>query len=85
MYAILFVSEEIFAVWLWPQLILCICQVIFVSKIYQKYQSTLSKFSVWTSQPQNVLDFLLFIVFITKFQPLNQDLITIEKMFLSNK
>ena len=45
----------------------------------------LSNFFVWTSQPQNVLNFLLFIVFIAKFQPLNQDLIILEKMFLLNK
>ena len=55
------------------------------SRIYKKYQSSLFKFSVGTAQPQNVVNFLLFIVFFTKFQPLNQDLITLEKMFLLNK
>ena len=85
--------EEIFAPWLSLQLNLCNMYVSsyfrkiskIKSTIYKKYQSLLFKFSVWTAQSQNVLNFLLFIAFITKLQPLNQDLITIEKMFLLNK
>ena len=38
--------EEIFAAWLWPQLnlcnVVCLCQVIFVSKIYKKYQDLIT-------------------------------------------
>ena len=41
MQAILFMLDESFVVWLWPQLNLCsVYQVIFVSKIDKKYQST---------------------------------------------
>ena len=54
-------------------------------KNLQEISINLFKFSVWTSQPQNIFNFLFFIVFITKFQPLNQDLITLEKIFLLNK
>ena len=60
--------EEMFDVRLWSHIV-CICHVIFVSKSYKKYQSSLILFSVETSQPQNVLNLLLFTVFIATFQP----------------
>ena len=68
-----FMLEEIFGVRLWPQLNWCsMCMSCnFQSKFPSNvnHQSSLFKFCVWTSQPEDVLNLLLFTVFIAKFKP----------------
>ena len=69
----LFMLEEIFGVRLWPQLNSCsMCMSCnFQSKFSSNinHQSSLFKFSLWTFQPEDVLNLLLFTVFIAKFKP----------------
>ena len=65
--AIFYMLEATFGVWLWHQLnwySMYMSLHSFVYKIYKKYESLLFSFSLWTSQPQNILNFLFFI---TKF------------------
>ena len=79
LWAILFMSEPTFGVWLWPQLSwcsMCMSRYYFVSKIYHKYQSSL--FNLLFELPNGM--YLIASYLLPSFS-----LVTLEKIVLIKK